>query len=133
MLLDQLKPAMISAAYSKALTSGRVDGKGGLSARTVHHMHTVLKAALEQAVTWEMLPRNPAAKVDPPRVAKAPMSTYSMPQVGSLIGQMRAQRVFMPIFLSAMTGMRRGETAAVRWRSVDLEVLRWPSPRASNS
>jgi hypothetical protein len=35
--LTKLQPAHISAAYSKALTSGRRDGQGGLSARTVHH------------------------------------------------------------------------------------------------
>jgi hypothetical protein len=35
--LTKLQPAHISAAYSKALTSGRRDGSGGLSARTVTH------------------------------------------------------------------------------------------------
>src|ERR1700687_4545243 len=38
--LSKPKPAAISAAYSKALTEGRRDGKpGGLSAQTVTHMH----------------------------------------------------------------------------------------------
>src|SRR5665811_1802549 len=37
-------------AYATALASGRRDGKGGLSRRTVHHMHRVLKQALGQAV-----------------------------------------------------------------------------------
>jgi hypothetical protein len=35
--LTKLQPAHISAAYAKALTSGRRDGTGGLSARTVTH------------------------------------------------------------------------------------------------
>jgi hypothetical protein len=47
-LLVKLKPIEISEAYSKALESGRRDGKGGLSPRTVHHMHRVLFSALEQ-------------------------------------------------------------------------------------
>jgi hypothetical protein len=63
--LSELKPVLISQAWAKALESGRVDG-GPLSPRTVHHMHTILKSALEQAVDWEMLLRNPASKVDPP-------------------------------------------------------------------
>ena len=45
--LAKLQPAHISAAYAKALTSGRRDGKGGLSARTVTHMHRVLREAPE--------------------------------------------------------------------------------------
>src|SRR5262249_45949705 len=36
--LTKLQPAHISAAYAKALASGRRDGAGGLSARTVTHM-----------------------------------------------------------------------------------------------
>lgn len=59
--LNKLKPVHISDAYSTALTSGRRDGKeGGLSPRSVGHMHRVLKQALSQAVKWEMLNRNPA-------------------------------------------------------------------------
>ena len=41
--LPKLQPRQISAAYTKALASGRRDGKGGLSPRTVHHMHRVLE------------------------------------------------------------------------------------------
>ena len=51
-LLTKSRPEQISAAYAKALASGRVDGRGGLSPRTVHHMHRILRQALEQAVSW---------------------------------------------------------------------------------
>jgi hypothetical protein len=46
LMLAKLQPAHISQAYAKALASGRRDGKGGLSARTVTHMHRVLREAL---------------------------------------------------------------------------------------
>src|SRR4051812_8901405 len=36
-LLSKLQPIEISAAYGKLLETGRRDGKGGLSPRTVHH------------------------------------------------------------------------------------------------
>jgi hypothetical protein len=48
--LTKLQPVQISATYIKALAEGRRDGKGGLSARTVRHMHSVFKHALTQAV-----------------------------------------------------------------------------------
>src|SRR5437879_4485440 len=64
-LLTKLKPAQISTAYSNALANGRRDGTGGLSPRTVGHMHRVLKQALGQAVKWEELTRDPADAVDP--------------------------------------------------------------------
>jgi integrase len=119
--LSELKPVHISQAWAKALAGGRVDG-GPLSPRTVHHMHTVFKSALEQAVDWEMLLRNPAGKVDPPKVAKKLITTYDMPEVGKLMALLQKERVHVAVFLSAMTGMRRGEVAAVRWGRVDLEA-----------
>jgi hypothetical protein len=36
--LTKLRPEHISTAYSQALVSGRRNGSGGLSPRTVHHM-----------------------------------------------------------------------------------------------
>src|SRR3979490_1110410 len=66
--LTKLTPMAISTAYLTALASGRRDGGGGLSPRTVHHCHRVLKQALTQAVRWELLARNPAEAVDPPKV-----------------------------------------------------------------
>src|SRR5215471_17909047 len=68
--LTKLQPAHISQAYAKALASGRRDGKGGLSAASVHYQHRVLKKALGQAVKWRLLPRNPVDAVDPPRVER---------------------------------------------------------------
>ena len=47
--LTKLKPAHISAAYAKALISGRRDGKGGLAPTTVLYMHRLIKKALGQA------------------------------------------------------------------------------------
>src|SRR5947207_11847914 len=67
--LNKLKPVQISAAYSAALDGGRRDGKdGGLSPRTVGHMHRVLKQAFSQAVKWKELNHNPSDAVDPPKV-----------------------------------------------------------------
>ena len=120
-VLSKLKPAAISEAYAKALESGRRDGTGGLSPRTVHHMHRIVRQSLAQAVKWELLTRNPADAVDPPRVERTAMSTYTLPQTGELIDAMRGTRLFVPTLLAVLLGMRRGEIAALRWRSVDLD------------
>ena len=87
----------ISAAYTKALAEGRRDGKGGLSPRTVHHMHRVLKQALAQAVGWQLLIRNPVEAVDPPKVERQRMTTYDMAQTAALIDAVRGTRIFIPV------------------------------------
>src|SRR5262249_43151061 len=120
--LTKLQPAHISQAYAKALTSGRRDGQGGLSARTVGHMHRVLHEALQHAVRWRMLPRNPAADVKPPKVERKQMKVLDASATAEMIEAARPYSAFMPILLGALCGLRRGEIAALRWRSVDLKA-----------
>jgi integrase len=118
--LGQLKPLQISQAYATALASGRHDGKGGLSPRTVQHIHRVLKQSLAQAVRWQFLVRNPVDAVDPPKVERHRMATYDMAQTAALLDIVRGTRMFIPIMLAVLCGLRRGEIAALRWRSVNL-------------
>jgi len=120
--LAKLQPAHISAAYAKALTSGRRDGKGGLSARTVTHMHRVLHEALQQAVVWRLLANNPAAFVKAPKVQRAEMKTYDLAQTAELLEALRGNRMFIPTILAGLCGLRRGEIAALRWHHVDFDA-----------
>lgn len=118
-VLTQLRPEQISAAYGKALTAGRRDGSGGLSPRTVHHMHRILRQALEQAVKWRVLARNPADAVDPPKVERTKMRAYDARETALLLAHFRATRMFIPVVLGTLCGLRRGEVTALRWRAVD--------------
>jgi integrase len=83
-------------------------------------MHRVLKQALGQAVRWELLIRNPAEGVDPPKVNNKPMQTYDIPQTVELIEAVRSTPLLMPTLLAVLCGLRRGEICALRWRNVDL-------------
>src|SRR5882724_5873492 len=77
-VLSKLTPIEISEAYANALESGRRDGKGGLSPRTVHHMHRVLFSALDQAERWKIIVRNPPAlleKRDRPKIERKSVAT----------------------------------------------------------
>jgi integrase len=118
--LKKLRAQHISAAYASALAGGRRKDGTALSARTVVHIHRVLKQALTQAVQWEMIARNPAAAVKPPKVPPKPMQTYDLAQTAELIEAMRNTRLFIPVLLAVLCGLRRGEIAALRWKNVDL-------------
>ncbi len=121
-VLSKLKPDMIAGAYATALATGRRDGKGGLAPQTVRHMHRILKQALKQAVRWELLVRNAADAVKPPKVDRASMNVLDMSNTAKLIEAARSHRIFVPVLLAAFLGMRRGEIAALRWRNVNLDA-----------
>jgi integrase len=120
--LGRLKPEHIAAAYSDALAHGRRKSEGGLSPRTVHHMHRILKQALSRAVRWQLIPRNPADAVDPPKVEQKELVTYDLHASVDAIEKLRGTRMLIPTVLSLLCGLRRGEVAALRWRNVNLEA-----------
>jgi integrase len=118
--LTKLRPAQIAEAYSDALTGGRRDGRGGLAPTTVIYMHRLIKQALGQAVRWELLTRNPADAVDPPKAERAALTTYDMDQTAELLEALRGTRLWLPVLIAVMCGLRRGEIVALRWKHIDL-------------
>jgi integrase len=118
--LTKLRPAQIAGAYSAALAGGRRDGKGGLSPSTIIYLHRIIKQSLGQAVRWELLARNPADAVDPPKAERRALTTYDMDQTADLLEELRETRLRLPVLIAVMCGLRRGEIVALRWKHIDL-------------
>jgi integrase len=119
--LTKLRSAQIAQAYSRALASGRRDGRDGLSANTVLYMHRILKQALTQAVLWRELARNEASAVRPPKIERKKMKVLDGDGIATLIETARTTTLFIPVLLAVTTGLRRGELAALRWQHCDLD------------
>jgi integrase len=121
-VLTKLRPIQISDAYAKALSTGRRSGQGGLAPSTVRYMHVILKAAMGQAVRWQVLARNPVDAVDPPKIERSAMTIYDLAQTADLIDATRGTRLTITVILAVLCGLRRGEIAALRWRNVNLDT-----------
>jgi integrase len=122
--MAKLRAEAIDAAWTKALSSGRRDGKGGLAPRTVHHMRRVLIKALSQAVVWEIITKNPAALSKAPKVERKAMTAYGADTTAQLLEALKETRIYVPALLAVMCGLRRGEIVALRWRNIDLDNRR---------
>ena len=120
--LSSLRPIHIQTLYSEALKSGKARRTGGgLSARTVLHYHRILSQGLKQAVKWQLLARNPADAVEPPRPEQREMLVLDGDQIAQLIDAVTGTTLYMPTLLAVTTGMRRGEILALRWSNIDLD------------
>lgn len=118
--VQKLKPVHVADWHATLLRAGGHDG-GQLSARTVGHAHRVLHKALTDAVRYELLTRNPAAIVSPPKVTAPEIEILSADQVKAVLVAMRATPIYPHVVLLLGSGMRRGELAGLQWGDIDLE------------
>lgn len=122
--LTGLKPEHIQRYMSEKLSSGRADGKGGLSPRTVRHHYVTLHTALGHAVRMGLLSRNVADGVSPPRFQRHQWQSLSEFGVSSVLEAARGSRCYPLFYLALYTGLRRSEILALRWCDVDLLLCR---------
>jgi integrase len=135
--LDKLRTSVLDTYYATLRARGGRCGhvpsrehsaelcdKGApLSAATVRRIHVVVHAALEQAVAWEWLLFNPAAKASPGKVEQPEVVPAAVPDVLALLDAAERDNPDLAVFLilAAVTGARRGELCALRWTDIVTE------------
>jgi len=119
-LLQKLRPAHIQDWHGTLLKAG---GKGGapLSARTVGHAHRVLHTALARAANIEIVARNVASVVRPPKVEAREVQILTGRQIAEVLARLDGHTLRPVVIVAVGTGMRRGELCALRWSNVDLD------------
>jgi integrase len=120
--LQKLRPAEIENWHTTLRTSGRKDGKGGISARTVGHAHRVLSKALREAVRHALVAKNVAAEEGAPQVDGEEIVILTNDQIKELLTKLVGQSIYCRAIVSLFTGIRRGETLALRWPNTDLDA-----------
>jgi len=120
--LTQLQPQQLQNYYSQALTKGRTDGKGGLSARTVQYHHRILSEALSHAVKMGFLVRNVAEAADPPHPERRNMATLALEDIPKFLEATQETPYYVLFYTALYTGMRLGELLGLRWCDVDLDI-----------
>lgn len=96
--------------------------KAGLSPRSVQYIHAIIRRALVQARKWDLVPRNVAKLVDPPRAQRYEVKALSPEQARAFLDAAKGDRLKALYTVAVALGLRRGECLALRWEDIDLEA-----------
>jgi integrase len=119
-LLQKLRPLHIQEWHSTLLKQGGLHGKP-LAPRTVGHAHRVLHGALELACATEVVGRNVASAISPPKVEEEEVQIMTAPQIVETINKLRGTEWEAIAAVDLGTGVRRGELLALHWGDFDLD------------
>ncbi len=112
--LTQLRAVEVQQLEAKLLARGK-------SARSVRHVHVVLKESLKHAVRWGLVHVNVADAVDPPKIEQREVRPPDAEEVWRILDLAKSTPYGPPLAFMARTGVRRGECLGLRWADVNLE------------
>ena len=113
--LQELKPYHIQNFYNELY-------KLGLKSNTILHYHANIRKALQQAVKKELIPSNPADKIDKPKSEKFIGNFYTKTEFKKLFTLIKNTPIKIPVLLASYYGLRRSEVLGLKWNSVDFET-----------
>ncbi len=110
--LAALKPADIQQWYGRML-------QDGLSPATVGHARRVLHIALNDAVRWEVIPRNPIDWTKPPRVEAKAHSWLRPEEARDFFERSHDSPLHALWVVLGTAGLRIGEALGLTWDDFD--------------
>ena len=117
--LQKLRPKQIEDWHTTLL---KPDEKGrALSARTIGHAHASLHRALARAMSSEIISRNVAGAISPPKVETQDIEILTAEQIAFVLDKLQGHQLYPIAALALATGARRGELLAIQLGDLDLE------------
>ncbi len=124
--LDALAADHLDRLYRRLLTEGGRDGTGR-SPRTVRYLHSVIRAALADAVRKGTVAVNVADAATPPSssASRAPEAAIWSADEGAAFASWAELPTYRRIVWTTAlaTGLRRGELCGLRWADLDGDAL----------
>ena len=92
-----------------------------VGANSVIHYHAVIHRALKYAVRTDLIPVNPADKIDRPKAERYLASYYDKEEMTKLFDAVSNTKLELPVMLAAFYGLRRSEVLGLKWDAIDFD------------
>ena len=103
-------------------TSGRLDGKGGLSPKSIRAHKNIISQALDMAVKNKLIPSNPCQFVILPPLERYESTFYNETQIKNLFAALKDDPLLPLVKITALYGLRRSELLGLQWDCIDFEA-----------
>ena len=100
---------------------GRLDGKGGLSARSLKLHKNIINQTLNLALQNKLIASNPCQFVILPQCVRYESTFYTEKQLKTLFFALKDDPMLPLIKITALYGLRRSELLGLQWDSIDFE------------
>lgn len=92
-----------------------------LSPATVKKIYSILQQILEDAVDEDIILRNPARKIELPKIREKEIVPLSKDEMNAILTACYGTRLYPVIFVEYGTGLRRSEILALTWDNINFE------------
>lgn len=120
--LQKLRPADIARWHQTLGKTKHARRRTMLSTRTIRHAHGVLRTALGYAAAVELIERNVATLIKPPKLQRGEIEILTADQIADTLRKIEDHDIYPVAVLAFTTGARRGELCGLRWCDVDLDA-----------
>ena len=120
--LQKVKPVVVNNVQPK---------NEFLTAHTVREIHKILRTAFNQAVKWELMPKNPVVNATLPKEEHVPRNIWTADTLFKALDVCDDDMLRLALNLAFSCSLRMGEMLALTWDCIDIAPESIESGRAS--
>lgn len=92
-----------------------------VSNNTVKHYHVYIYSALKYAVKQNLIPYNPADRVELAKIEKNHGQPFTQKEIKTILEACKNTPIELPVVIAAFYGLRRSEVCGLTWDDIDFE------------
>jgi integrase len=112
--VDQITPEHIDALYASLSRRGK-------SPAVIQHVRRTIRAAFNDAVARDRIPRNPVLRASAPKITEPEIEPFTLTDARKILDSATRVRNGGAWTIAISLGLRRGEVLALKWADIDME------------
>ncbi len=118
--LIDVNRSVLQKYFTTKYERGRIDGKGGLSPKTLRHHKNIIHQVLELAVTNGIINTNPCNNITLPKLEKNTYDFYNLDETKLFLNAVKNDSLYPLYYITVFYGLRRSEVLGLKWNSIDI-------------